>query len=400
MTSGSRWSQLDSLRALAALGVFAFHLAFVYGILLGRELPVVGSDLTPYVRQFGDAGVSVFFVLSAFLIYRPFAAARFESNRMPSIGLYSVRRVLRIFPAYWVALIAVTIVLGTKGVFGWNLPVFAGLLQAYDGDTIAGGIGQAWTLTVEVAFYALVPVWALLLSRVPARTTRSFLMSELGLIALVAALSVVWKLVALQSLDDGSSPFTPALVSLPSFFDHFAAGMLLAVLTVAQPDKLRLVPPWLGWVIAAGALWGMAQAPAEIDGWGAQYLIHRELEVVLGLAVVSSGLALTERRTVSARLLATRPLVWMGVISYGFYLWHLAVLTQLFKWTGTSLGLVPFALIALAASIALGAASWYVIERPAIRFAHEWTSRRRRRATVSPMPRSESGPTLADRKVS
>jgi peptidoglycan/LPS O-acetylase OafA/YrhL len=383
MSSQPRWPQLDSLRALAALSVFCFHFAFVYGLLLGRALPIVGSDLAPYLRELGDAGVSIFFVLSAFLLYRPFAAARFRRQVPPAIVPYGVRRALRVFPAYWTALLVVALVVGVSGVTGANLAVYLGLLQAYTEDGLSGGISQAWTLTIEVAFYVLIPFWALALRRIPARSRRDFLLSEIGLISIGVAASIAWKLLAIQDLDEGASPFIPALISLPAFFDHFAAGMLLAVLSVAAPGRdawprplARLARvPALCWLIALAALWGMAHAPAEVEGWGGNYLLHRELEVVLAAAILVSAVAAAERSSGAWRALTARPVVWLGTVSYGFYLWHLVVLSQLREWTGHSLGTLPFFVIAFAVTVLLSAASWYLLERHVIGLAHRLTRR-------------------------
>ena len=150
----ARFPLMDSLRAIAALSVFVYHLAFVLGWfdegLAGR-----------YLREL-NLGVSIFFVLSGFLLYRPFVAARVEGEPSPALVPYAIRRVARIVPAYWVALTIIAIWLPVSGVFtAEGIVTYYGFLQAYDPDTITGGIGQAWTLTVEVSFYILLPILAL-----------------------------------------------------------------------------------------------------------------------------------------------------------------------------------------------------------------------------------------------
>ena len=155
----ARFPLMDSLRAIAALSVFVYHVAFVLGWfdegLAGR-----------YLREL-NLGVSIFFVLSGFLLYRPFVAARVEGEPSPALVPYAIRRVARIVPAYWVALTIIAIWLPVSGVFtAEGIVTYYGFLQAYDPDTITGGIGQAWTLTVEVSFYILLPILALGLRRV------------------------------------------------------------------------------------------------------------------------------------------------------------------------------------------------------------------------------------------
>jgi peptidoglycan/LPS O-acetylase OafA/YrhL len=117
-------------------------------------------------------GVTIFFVISGFLLYRPFVLAQLQEERLPRVRSYAVRRFLRIVPCYWVALTVVALVLGLDDVFtASGIPTYYGFLQAYSDDTFAGGIGQAWTLCVEVAFYAFLPVWAVFMRAVqrPAR---------------------------------------------------------------------------------------------------------------------------------------------------------------------------------------------------------------------------------------
>ena len=125
-----------------------------------------------------NVGVAVFFLLSGFLLYRPFAQARFEGRRRPATLLYAQRRALRIVPAYWVALVCVVLLVGRSGESATASPVFTpegiityfGFLQIYDSNTLLGGISAAWTLCVEVTFYALLPLWALLIARIPSRS--------------------------------------------------------------------------------------------------------------------------------------------------------------------------------------------------------------------------------------
>lgn len=182
-----RFPLFDSLRALAALSVFAVHLPFGY-----RMAP--GNPLRPYLLNL-NVGVAVFFLISGFLLYRPFARARLGGARGPALRPYAVRRLLRIVPAYWVALPCVVLLLGPSGegltatrVFSAHgVPAYFGFAQVYDSHTLLGGISAAWSLCVELSFYALLPLWALLMLRLPCLSARGFLRSELlGLAVLFA----------------------------------------------------------------------------------------------------------------------------------------------------------------------------------------------------------------------
>jgi hypothetical protein len=150
-----RFRLFDSMRALAALSWVLFHAALFGGISLRHS--AIGS----YAARL-DVGVTMFFLISGFLLYRPFVRARFEERALPQVGAYAWRRFLRIVPAYWVALTVVALWLGLSYVFTFkNGPILYGLAQIYDRGREETGIGQAWTLCVEISFYAFLPLWAL-----------------------------------------------------------------------------------------------------------------------------------------------------------------------------------------------------------------------------------------------
>src|SRR4051794_10645880 len=104
-----RFPLFDSLRAIAALTIFLFHIAFVLHLLGGRTL-------SPWLAQL-NVGVPIFFLISGFLLYRPFAQTRFSGDPSPAVGPYAIRRLFRIVPAYWVALTIVAVWLGPFGVW-------------------------------------------------------------------------------------------------------------------------------------------------------------------------------------------------------------------------------------------------------------------------------------------
>src|SRR4051794_15995274 len=105
-----RFPHVDSLRAIAALAVLGTHAA----LYAGAVHP--GSHVGRYAQRL-EVGVAVFFVISGFLLYRPYVAARVAGIDGPRVGPYAWRRFLRIVPAYWVALTISALALGTAGVF-------------------------------------------------------------------------------------------------------------------------------------------------------------------------------------------------------------------------------------------------------------------------------------------
>ena len=361
----ARFPLMDSLRAIAALSVFVYHVAFVSGWfddgLAGR-----------YLREL-NLGVSIFFVLSGFLLYRPFVAARVEGEPSPALVPYAIRRVARIVPAYWVALTLIAIWLPVSGVFtAEGIVTYYGFLQAYDPDTITGGIGQAWTLTVEVSFYILLPILAFGLRRLPGHVVRG----ELVLVAGLFAAGVLWKVLMLRSGGSLSGSLT-AFVTLPAFLDQFAVGMGLAVASVVvarrteEPASVRLVAqrPWLAWLVAALAFAALGAREGVVAwGSGSELIETHELKTVVAAGLILPAVFGQPSEGWVRRVLAFRPLLWLGLVSYAFYLWHLAILEKLDRaGVASDLGTVPFALIAFVATAAVAAASWYGLERHALR---------------------------------
>jgi peptidoglycan/LPS O-acetylase OafA/YrhL len=173
-----RFALFDSLRGIAVLAVVVFHAFLVCGSL---ERRVIGDA----AGVLGSHGPIVFFAISGFLLYRPWVAARAaQAPPLRALG-YARRRALRILPAYWTALTVLAIYPGISGVFSgdwWRYYLF---LQLYDGDTLSRAIPVAWTLCVEVSFYAALPLWAAGMRALSAGRP-AWLRGEIGALALVA----------------------------------------------------------------------------------------------------------------------------------------------------------------------------------------------------------------------
>ena len=140
----ARFPLMDSLRAIAALSILLYHASFyVHGL---------NGPATRYLSQhsagFPAVGVVVFFAISGFLLYRPFVQARHDGTPAPSLVPYAWRRVMRIVPAYWLALPVETLVLGLTGVFTVSgVVTYFGFLQVYDVHTLMGACRRPgrWT---------------------------------------------------------------------------------------------------------------------------------------------------------------------------------------------------------------------------------------------------------------
>ena len=377
-----RFPLFDSLRAIAAGTVLLFHVGFV---LEGFQHPTFGR----YFAQL-NVGVAIFFVISGFLLYRPFAKARFDGRPVPAIGPYAIRRAFRILPAFWVALTGAAIWLDDPDVFDRPF-IYYTLLQAYDVDTLSRALGHAWTLSVEITFYAFLPLVALLIHRARVRSTRSFVLSEGALLALMFGTALVWRLTQTQTRN-GFIWFTPEVASLPAFLDHFALGMGLAVASVAlagrvrRPGVVRLVEarPWVPWAGAVAlyvVMCNVGHGFADADGETTRHLLRGAIAVLLIAPAVFGHAARGSVR----RVMAWPPLLWLGVISYSLYLWHPVVARKI---GGTRIdenyGWVPSAALMVVACVAVAAVSYYLVERPALRLSKRLAGGGRERRGETP----------------
>jgi peptidoglycan/LPS O-acetylase OafA/YrhL len=373
-----RFPLLDPVRAIAALSVLVYHAA------TSSKLTDTGSVMAPILDRL-DAGIAVFFLLSGFLLYRPFVRARLFGTPEPGAGAYGWRRFLRIVPAYWLALTVVALVIPKPDVFEpAHALVYYGFAQNYT-DLALGGLGQAWTLCIEVTFYALLPVWAVALRRlrVPA-TVRAELLALAGL----ALFSVVWNVVAVTSAPDPDhANAVRMLVWLPAFLDHFAIGMALAVLSVAAERDGRLPRPlawlehraWPAWLLALVAFLLVAYAiglspenPFFAKMTALEALSRHWLYAVVGLGIVLPAAFGPARRGAIRRLLGHSVLIRLGLISYGIYLWHFMPLLKLTEWRPSLAdgGWSDFGLLLAAGfvvSVAAASLSWRLVERPLLR---------------------------------
>jgi peptidoglycan/LPS O-acetylase OafA/YrhL len=362
-----RFPLFDSLRAIAALAVLLFHAALLSGV---DPDSWYGRPLTHL-----NVGVTIFFLISGFLLYRPFVAARVLGTPRQRLRDYARRRALRILPAYWLALTVLALWPGLPGMFDGDWPIYYGLLQtlpfAYDPAPClaVGGCGlqQAWSLSAEVSFYVALPLLAAGLAYGAGAVRR-----ELGGLAALAFASLAFLGVAVTAYPEHPRLYQ-AHLGLAGTFVWFGFGMALAVLSVAaqargsqtRAEDVIARRPLLVWAGAA-LLFGAATAlPSEAVQTASQAAVHLLRHVLFGLSaalLLLPAIFGTAAGGLPRRLLANRALAWLGLVSYGIFLWHYAIAQQLDE--------LPFLLLApttLALSAAVAAVSYYVVERPLLR---------------------------------
>ena len=362
-----RFPLFDSLRAIAALCVLVTHSSY----LSGAHHQAWYGEYTARL----DVGVTIFFLISGFLLYRPFVSARLRGTPRPGWAQYARRRALRILPAYWVALTVLALTVGLPQMWSDSSWAYYALVQNLDSAWIFGGLTAAWSLAVEMSFYVFLPLFAWLLTRA---WPRASVRREAAAVALLYLLGWAFRAGTRAIEGDVSTLF----VTLPGFLDWFALGMGLAVASVAlegrerRPAPVRLIErrPGLAWLAALFLFWALCtQIGLErtiyqaLDGtqWFVQHLLYSLVALFLLLPAVFGH----ERPgSVPRRVLRNPVLAWLGLVSYGLFLYHLPLLgemSELEVWgTTRMLGITASG---LALAVACAAASYYLVERPLLR---------------------------------
>ncbi len=348
-------------------------------------------------------GLTLFFTLSGFLLYRPFAAAIARGVRLPSVRAYGRNRGLRIAPAYLVILLLVALVFGAAVVRGANgrlhgadgllnvgritdplvLLQSATLVMNYHAATFETGITPAWSLAVELVFYLMLPVLVLAAAVVARRfADRGARVAVLlGPPALMLLIGLSGKLVDAHLLagPQGSSPVSVGVIVQQSFWtqaDLFSFGMAVAVFHTEFVDGRLRLPRWwraaafsFGALLLAACAWtlGNNEQGYQLQNTGEALGIAMMLAAVVCPATLGEGAR--ARRPV--RLLESRALVAAGLISYSVYLWHYPVIGWLRVhglteggWSGLAINLV----LVLIVTIVLATLTYRFVERPALRF--------------------------------
>jgi peptidoglycan/LPS O-acetylase OafA/YrhL len=358
---------LDGLRLLAATAVVVTHATFWAGLYrpdaLGRAL----SHL--------EVAVPMFFVLSGFLLTRPFLLAAARGVPGPRPAAYLWRRALRILPAYWVLITAALLVLPANagsGPLTWLR--YLTLTQIYTPGWLGDGLTQTWSLCTEVAFYLLLPLLggglAWLVRKRPGRPGSA-------LVAL-AGLAVVGPVVTAVTATLGPVSI-PVNLWLPGYTDWFAGGMALALLTVADPSwrPVRAARELAGslstcWCAALALFWIASSplaGPTTLLGapTPAEAVVRHLLYLLVAVLAVLPLVLGDQRHGGGRRFLATPAMRFLGELSYGLFLFHQLVLSIGYRalgqpqFTGN-----PFAVCAGAwlGGIALAWACYALVEQP------------------------------------
>lgn len=365
---GRRNLAVESLRGVAALGVVGYHLSKVIEWRSHGPLRTVLAN--------GDAGVTLFFVLSGFLLWRPFAAASLDGERFPSVRQFARNRALRILPAYWVALTLVMLfVSGSRpaGAAPWPFYLFA---QNYSRGAHLGVIAPAWSLAVEAVFYVALPVFGLLVFHLSRRaaTRADRYRLQLWLIAAWFGLGLADKLYWMVVRHAPARDVFTYFQFLPKAH-LFAFGMLLALWHAHDrtTSPLRGSPPWLAPVLGFGIVAAASVAREATFTTAVMF----DTATALGFFLVVSAVAFDgDGHTRLSRALHWRPLVWIGVVSYSLYLLHERILRLMVR-RGLISSSPAFAIADLIAVVAVSlVAAWLLyrfVEKPFLSLRKRWS---------------------------
>ena len=337
---------LDGLRAVAVLAVMSWHYV----------LPGVKG---------GFLGVDIFFVLSGFLITR-LLVEEWELSGGIHLGRFYLRRALRLFPALFLLLLLML-------PFVPRIWTVYSLLYVTNWGILAGKLGscaimQLWSLSVEEQFYLLWP--PLLLGLLALRAPRWLIGA---LVAVLAVASAGYKIVAWRSIDSWSRFYFGSDARADELLIGCGLALFLSWSPVAQRAWFRravqaaTVPAllWLGYLIVASAVY-----------WRLLYQ-----QAGLTLAALATAVVITQCLIAPVpgvrTFLAWRPMVVIGRMSYGIYLWHAPVawLTDARHYDWVPIMSRPVQFIArVVLTFAIAGLSYRFLEQPLLRLKHRFST--------------------------
>lgn len=321
VSGADRVASLTGVRAVAALLVLGTHAAYTTGKYTHGFVGLLYSRM--------EIGVPIFFALSGYLLFGPWVRAAARGGQWPPTGRYAWHRVRRIMPAYVVTVVVAFLIYhfrtaGPNPGHTWiglfrNLTLTQIYTDNYMFSYLHQGLTQMWSLAVEVAFYVALPILAYLLLVVLCRRQWRPRLLLAGLAGL-ALVSPAW-LVLVHTTD-----FLPngARLWLPGYLAWFVGGMLLTVLQamgVRMYGFVALPLAVISYVIVSTPIAGEpTTSPTGL--W--QAVVKTGFYAAIATLLIAP-LALGNRGWY-AGLLASRPMVWLGEISYEIFLVHLVVM--------------------------------------------------------------------------
>jgi peptidoglycan/LPS O-acetylase OafA/YrhL len=393
---------LDGARGLSCLGVAIMHIC-------GHYSPNTASTFR--TNLFGT-GLIFFYVLSGFLLFLPYVrnlVADRESAKLPSTKNFAIHRFARIMPGYLAIFLLCNYVFrvayvqnaamqpprtedGTGTITNiWQLLANLTLVQSYVPQYFQTGLNPSWSLTLELAFYASLPVLGALLFMLRKRTSLRPFGIALIAPALLLFIGFVGKLMLPMLMahfgvtdplmvDWGPNWVAVFLRSFIASADNFAFGMLAAIVVVAIERRvLRESVSRRVRMMSAVAAVPVALLCAVLLASGGVLALFGVSAIALlaGLAILVIVAPLMRGETSAiANLLEMAPFRFIGKISLSAYLWHFPVMLLLGRAglmaSDTLGGMVWNVALGLTAAVLISVVTYYAVERPAVNWAKRY----------------------------
>lgn len=429
--SKSTIAALDGVRAIAALLVVSVHISDIEGV----PWNVNHNPLATALAFMGRTGVVLFFVLSGFLLFLPYAKALLFQEAWPSLRTFYLRRIFRIWPGYYFTLAMMIVLFDRKYLhpaYWQRLGLFLTFFMDSSPQTWQQISGPFWTLAIEWQFYLLLPLIALGFSWIVRRCGSSPQQRLKAVLGCCVGL-IMWGLL-IRGFGVYYQRHPDTLVLMPhlvlktflffafgvqgKYLEVFALGMIVSTCYIfAQHSEwstttqalFRRVSDWLwklGWIVLIFlALW-QAQAETDRDGtpsFTALDFLHplKGFYAWLGEPLAGLGFALCIAAILFGSpalrwLFEIRYLRWVGMLSYGLYMWHLNIIIFFSR---TLLPHIPYAGSILGRDIILWGfiglvmlPSCYlfykIIEEPSIRLGARLIAKKTTVSAPSDTPRS------------
>jgi peptidoglycan/LPS O-acetylase OafA/YrhL len=360
---------LNAVRAVGALMVVCTHTAFDTG--------QINRGWTGAALSRMDFGVTLFFILSGFLLSRPFLLSTAREVAHPSWRHYFWKRALRILPLYWVVVVVAMLVdPENRDATPHDWISELTLTQIYRPHLLASSLTQMWSLCSEVAFYLVLPPLCLLLT-VSRRHPGLHLPTVYWRAGVLAAAGLTWQVVVAPL----GNHHTHYAQWLPGMLPWFLVGMVFAAISASIAvtgrehalDRLARDLPgcWIlgtaAFALACSPLAGprLLLAPGALEA-GTKLVLYTVAGASFVLPLVF-GPELYGR----ARQWLSGPVpFWLGDISYGIFAIHMIVLNLVFRVTGIEIFTGRFLTvlaITVTVTIPLAAVSFHLFERRVLR---------------------------------